>query len=211
MSDRTFTALKQVYKKRALKRRKYFGIGVLLCSAVIATWIIGGGLREPESANGASLAVLFGGYCLYRVVAIQYGLRNFESFWQLKIDELSDRSLLEFEIAEVEILKGVRHFAHVSLTDNFVIGYTSIDCLTPITSLTRIDLEDDESRSSYGVFEDRIAYKLTCITETEKVILLSTSTGEMPDILDAIRLRHPDVELNPDARWRFFPPEGWQT
>jgi hypothetical protein len=202
-----YPRLQQIYVQRAealKKRNLWLSLGSL---TIVILHLLTGLPTRPKSQYVFAIIVLILIVSGARLVSLVYGLRNFHIAWRgqfQKLDALSQERCAAVE----EVLKGdCVTFKEIVLTSNYLIAFKQLGSFARIRAIELIELEEHVHK--FGIFHDETSFTLTCLIDAPDKVLLSNDEKEMPDILDEIRSRYPEVPLNPEARWRFFPPEGW--
>jgi hypothetical protein len=208
-----FKRLHDIYFRRAKEMRKRHALIFALCAVVMAIALRNGFPKSRTGDGYLAIALIVGLNSGVRLASILYGMPRFKSIWRSKVAELEPQTLALCEAVDEELAEEISTYSQVCFTRSFLIAFKQVGSFALIRAIERVDLHPHERRATPGLlghFITKTEYDLTCEVEPLGTVLLSSKESEMPDILDEIRLRHPDVPLNPDARWRFFPPEGWQ-
>jgi hypothetical protein len=209
MLKHSYPNLQQVYIRRAKTLRKK-NLRLFLGSIAVVVLFTINGLPHRTKALVflvvmAILAIISGG----RLISLTHGLKNFKTAWRDQLETLDESALTLCEAVEEDLKGEVSYFKEVTITSKYLIAFKEIGSFAMIRAIGLIELE--EHVQSYGIFRNKTYHTLSCTVEPIGKVLISQSLNEMPEILDLILSRYPDVPLNEEARWQFYPPEGWQT
>jgi hypothetical protein len=209
MLEHSYPNLQRIYIQRAKEQQKK-NLRLFLGSAMVVVLFTINGLPHRVKSLVflvvmAILAIISAG----RLISLTHGLKNFKSAWRAQLETLDVPALTLCEAVEADLKDEVSYFKEVIITSKYLIAFKEIGSFAMIRAIELIELE--EHVQAYGLFRNKTYHTLSCTVEPIGKVLISQSLKEMPEILDLIRSRYPDVAFNEEARWQFFPPEGWQT
>jgi hypothetical protein len=207
MKATEYPRLQQIYVQRAealKKRNLWLFLGAL---SIVLLYAVTGLPTRPKSQLSFATMVLICIISGAKLVSLVHGLRNFHVAWRGQLQTLDASSHEKCAAVEEELKDDHVKFKEIVLTSNYLIAFKQIGSFARVRAIELIELE--EYVLKHGIFYDETTFALTCVIDPLDKVLLSCDEKEMPDILDAIRSRYPEVPLNPEARWKFFPPEGW--
>jgi hypothetical protein len=197
MASSRFPLLKQVYFERAktARNRKLAGLGIALAGTVIYSFGTG---VDAKSQIYFVITACFSIYFTVKLVALFYGIRNFDRMWEDHLDaSLTDPQMLPmFEAVDSELEGELVKYKDVIFTRSYVIAFKKLGSFAMVRAITDVTVcLKNPQPYGFAFVGSRPYYELTCDVEPLGQISLSQDKREMMDIIDEIRYRNPGVEL----------------